>query len=431
LAQERLDELTAEYLEWREREGREVGAPTSYRLPKVHAEMNFEFSELTATQAKLVFPRSSSSQTRSRDQKFSFDVVAVPPPPDMAEPSSRRLVLATDTARKRVFDSLRAAARSAPLQSKLGRAIMQFDKLKVLGLGDQHFVLFPTAPIKDVIKVSARGAVSVNEESVEPTQALELLFDSFVLASPKPDDGRALVDDVKAAARKVKGSNFEQDVESLLAAAERLERRFPDCEDAQPIASFFKTVANSLVEAQRRFDLRSVRYLAGGPLLPTTFRIPSLHAEMSFAVETTRGNRIKARLFRSGEEHREQSKREQRLEFDIHATPLEPGYVRSDATVDRTLYTITHAPVEFGRVLEPLRERDDGKRLIELVNAGHAAILRSESKHVLVAREPDDPLMLHFAFFKRLDQNKLELDTLLPAASISASHAWLFEGWLP
>jgi hypothetical protein len=436
-AQERLDELTLEYLEWREREGRALGLPTSFRLPRVHAEMSFELTEMSASRVGLIFPRRQAQHSRARDHKISFDVVAVPPPPDMDEPSPLRLLLASDDARKRVLEALQAAPRSAAVAAKLRRAIERFERTPVIRVLDQCFVLLPpdSARVERdfvVIKVSADQQVFVSEELEIPSRVIEPLLVAMVRAAAPAnpiDDGRKLLDDVKDAALAAKTAGFsEASVERLLEVAARVEQRFPGCAEDQPISSFLDDVASSLVEAQQRLDERSARYLDGQPLLPTTFRIPSLHAEMSFAVEATRGKRIKARLYR--EEQREQAKREQRLAFDIHAAPLEPGFVRErESTRGRTIYTVTRAPFERQRVAEPLRERADARPLLELLSSERAAILRGEQGYVLVARDAADPSTLHAAYLSR-DGKALRLDDLSLAGTLVDSHAWLFEQWL-
>jgi len=86
---------------------------------------------------------------------------------------------------------------------------------------------------------------------------------------------------------------------------------------------FLHSVGKSVINAQEEIDIESMKYLQGvknNPYLqPSTFRIPSVKAEMKFALEKTKGKRLGLVFYRRTQQAREQH--QQSLSFEIKAVP--------------------------------------------------------------------------------------------------------------
>ena len=129
----------------------------------------------------------------------------------------------------------------------------------------------------------------------------------------------------------------DADLEKLRSVADGLRRRMSDLEqllggaadvggDVAEFAEFFRTVASGVVDAQRKLDLESTTYLeeirGKGHLLPTTFRIPKVSAEIKFGFQSVAGTRLNLIFY--GDSAEKTSRNEQSMRFDIVAAPLMP-----------------------------------------------------------------------------------------------------------
>ncbi len=86
---------------------------------------------------------------------------------------------------------------------------------------------------------------------------------------------------------------------------------------------FFTAVGDSMVRAQRQMDKKSALYIEetrkDPHILPSTFRIPKISADIKFALQSIEGSKINL-LFYS--KHKQsQEKHEQSLKFDIISAP--------------------------------------------------------------------------------------------------------------
>lgn len=96
--------------------------------------------------------------------------------------------------------------------------------------------------------------------------------------------------------------------------------------DVAEFAEFFETVASGVVQAQRTLDRETADYLEDirgkGYLLPTTFRIPKVSAEIKFGFKSVSGSRLNLIFY--GDSSEQTSRNEQSMSFDIVAAPLTP-----------------------------------------------------------------------------------------------------------
>jgi hypothetical protein len=87
--------------------------PTLYRIPKLSAEVKFAFEKQTGRRLNLLFFSKKENSSEEHQQSISFDIVAVPPPPELVERLESgvpavRLVL-EPRVRERIFMALRGA----------------------------------------------------------------------------------------------------------------------------------------------------------------------------------------------------------------------------------------------------------------------------------------------------------------------------------
>lgn len=100
--------------------------PTLYRIPKLSAEVKFAFEKETGKGLNLLFFSKKENSSEEHQQSISFDIVAVPPPPELVERLASgvpmvRLVLEPEQ-RERVFQVVRErAAKDLP---KADRAVL-------------------------------------------------------------------------------------------------------------------------------------------------------------------------------------------------------------------------------------------------------------------------------------------------------------------
>ena len=89
-AQRKLDDQSAAYL--REIKGKEHVMPSVFRIPKVSANMKFAMKERREKGFNIIFAKNKRGAEISLNQGLDFEVVAVPPPPEvMAQLAERGL----------------------------------------------------------------------------------------------------------------------------------------------------------------------------------------------------------------------------------------------------------------------------------------------------------------------------------------------------
>ncbi len=92
--------------------------PTLYRIPKLSAEVKFAFEKRTDRGLNLLFFSKKENSSEEHQQSISFDIVAVPPPPELVERLESgvpavRLVL-EPRVRERIFKAIRGAVFDKP-----------------------------------------------------------------------------------------------------------------------------------------------------------------------------------------------------------------------------------------------------------------------------------------------------------------------------
>jgi hypothetical protein len=79
--QKRLDGLSAEYLNTARRQPHVL--PSVFKIPKVSADARYAIEKGTSTSVNLVFVKETNEAKTRHQQGVQFDVVAVPPPPEL------------------------------------------------------------------------------------------------------------------------------------------------------------------------------------------------------------------------------------------------------------------------------------------------------------------------------------------------------------
>ena len=100
--------------------------------------------------------------------------------------------------------------------------------------------------------------------------------------------------------------------------------------ESTEFSSFFTTVGQSVVAAQKQLDKHTKDYLASirsKPfLLPSVFRIPKLSAEIRFSLEETSGKELNLVFYK--QETQVEKLQAQRIQFEIVAAPPPVGAIR-------------------------------------------------------------------------------------------------------
>jgi len=147
----------------------------------------------------------------------------------------------------------------------------------------------------------------------------------------------------------------------------------------QPIASFFETVGQGVVDAQRRLDRQSLDYMAqarGFP--PTMFRLPKASAEIQFGIEdvSTEGFNI---FIATSEDTRRESM-QHKVSFDIVSSPLPP----------ETMAEIGARTVAFPFVGDPLAREAVRRRLIDFAASGRGTQVQADHAREIAQAESFD-----------------------------------------
>jgi hypothetical protein len=187
-AQERLDRKSGEYIRNRE----EHALPSVFRIPKAAAEISFAMQRESSEKFSVLIYGAGDSRQQSQQHKISFEIMAVPPPPElMATLALERpldlVFVASAEERQQVQKTLRSFARRASAAEKeRAQEIAReehFRRTLVLRDGDQ-WLLLRVVQLKhnlvlDVVSVPAVGT----DVKLDPK------LDDFV-----PDNLRPVVD---------------------------------------------------------------------------------------------------------------------------------------------------------------------------------------------------------------------------------------------
>lgn len=107
----------------------------------------------------------------------------------------------------------------------------------------------------------------------------------------------------------------------------------PKPEEAASLSfdGFLSGLSESVVNAQRRLDAESARYLTGisgqRHVMPSIFRMPKLSAHMRFAIESVEGRKLNLLFYSRGAETA--SRNEQGIDFEIVSVPAPPDALQA------------------------------------------------------------------------------------------------------
>jgi hypothetical protein len=154
------------------------------------------------------------------------------------------------------------------------------------------------------------------------SQAVDLVGSASQLFDLVKSNDGVLSDDDERKVRELIASINARLPELGTAMGARLERAAPS-----DFAEFFTAVGTSLVKAQRALDMHTENYLSEVQqrphLLPSVFRIPTLSADIRFALTNATEERLNV-IFHSGSrEARDEN--QQAVHFEIVAAPPPPG----------------------------------------------------------------------------------------------------------
>ena len=469
-AQGRLDALTSGYLRERERLGHSHAVPTAFRIDRAEAHLSFEFSEISKERVGLLFRRQESSTTQKTEHSVTFEVQAVPPPPEVrAELAGRPVTFAFDdgpAVQQRVLIAVaQAIARERELITAGGDgaaiAEVRHSKLNLWLTRERVILRRPggylmlavdkLAEPKAVCVLAADDEggslrVRVMDEPLDefaPNNLRESFFKALFanLVPSTPSRAEAIMAVATAQAAFTDEVVYESPpvverpkrIRELLDAVDVLEQLYQPA--GTDLSEFFDGVASALVQAQRGLDQRSRDYLEGDPFIPTTYRIPKVSAELSFAVHNLRRRRVNAILF--GKEHRDAREREQRVKLDILAAPLDP--TQASALHARRQQTfIAVLPPERERVRKAIAaaEHPNAKatkragQLTDDATFAKAMVLRHGRRYLVMAPAPDRSGAVIAAELREgLDPDGVHVGQT--ASDVPSSYGWLFEWWWP
>lgn len=168
-------------------------------------------------------------------------------------------------------------------------------------------------------------------------------------------------------------ANFAASTRSLAGLTGIAARQDSFSTAQSPLSSFFATMGQSLVDAQKAMDERSRDYLlsiANKPyLLPSIFRIPKLSASVKFAVDAVNDKGVNLLFYK--DETTTTTQNQQSVEFDIVSAPLSPGTIAGPFSISPLL-----DPSARGAVFDRLQQvlpgtsplRSDQDRVLLLAN---------------------------------------------------------------
>lgn len=151
---------------------------------------------------------------------------------------------------------------------------------------------------------------------------------------------------------------------------------------------FFTAVGDSMIRAQREMDRKSALYIeetrTNPHVLPSTFRIPKISADIKFALQSIEGSKINL-LFYS--KHKQsQEKHEQSLKFDIIAAPPPQAVMDKIITARSEIGSLPH--VEF--LSNPEDRRVIFNTIKTLAKGSPKSILKKEFNRVLILKWADE-----------------------------------------
>lgn len=91
-AQKTLDRQSAAYVQ-AQGGGAAPSLPTVYRVPKVSAEIQFAIESTKSESLNILVASRDEEKRRSMQQKIAFDIVAMPPPPELLDGTADRAVI--------------------------------------------------------------------------------------------------------------------------------------------------------------------------------------------------------------------------------------------------------------------------------------------------------------------------------------------------
>lgn len=420
-AQIQIDALSREYSANR----RAVASSTTFRIPRVEAAIHFDFKQVDATGTRLSLRRATAE--RSFEHEISFEVIAVPPPVEVVQiiAANRPWGFVVDLASVR--DMLIARLKSP----KLLIGGPEYEVLRALEAGVNRHNLV-VLRIEDDLHVLMGSRMSVGGKfwihGVIPPEGpitlvsgsaghLHHFFETILGGTRNWKDIHGLVKKVQAA---VDNSNAE-----LAKALEALDDAVPEA--SSPLSRILTQIAESVVEAQQALDARSDAYLAAGPLVPTAFRIPSVHAKLAFEFSASRRKRIKAKIRKRRDT---QSNDEQRVAFDIVAAPPDPKDARMPCTSGRIAFMCVESRSERERLrtqieAELAKHHDDAlERSITAERFANARILCNGEQYIVLVRDAVNPARIYAIPVDPV--RLLNLDVQVDAKLLP-----FFEGWLP
>ena len=180
--------------------------------------------------------------------------------------------------------------------------------------------------------------------------------------------------------------HFERLYDNVMVLAEKMTQEGQVSE----FGKFFSAVGDSLVRAQADMDRKSAVYIEESTkhphVLPSTFRIPKISADIRFALQSVQGSKVNL-LFYS--KHKQsQEKHEQRLKFDIVAAPPPPEV--TEKILKRTLDRGSLPSLSF--IANPDDRKAVLKAIIDNTKDGVRRLFKHNTNRVLIAENWDETL---------------------------------------
>jgi hypothetical protein len=151
---------------------------------------------------------------------------------------------------------------------------------------------------------------------------------------------------------------------------------------AVPLAQFFQTVTQSIVDAQSALDLQSLSYarqLQGTLIPPVHFSIPNVHAEVKMGFNVDDPSNLLVRLFGKPEDSSNYG--ETTVSFDVAASPPPPG---SEFRSPVPMFLVV--PPERDRVLTAARVPAAwSESVVLLKNSAGGALSDAKARYLAIA----------------------------------------------